>query len=73
MQNVNIGSEEFGAAADEPILLISSHEPAKPGHGAIIAEQIPDARLMIVQGMGHTLPPEVHDEPATAILTHTAG
>ncbi|MEV4567530.1 alpha/beta fold hydrolase [Nonomuraea sp. NPDC049419] len=57
-----------------PTLVIEgSHEPAKPGHGALIAEQIPDARLMIVQGMGHTLPPEVHDELAAAILTHTAG
>ncbi|MFB9469797.1 alpha/beta fold hydrolase [Nonomuraea salmonea] len=57
-----------------PTLVIEgSHEPAKPGHGALIAEQIPDARLMIVQGMGHTLPPEVHEELADAILTHTAG
>ncbi|MEV4807849.1 alpha/beta fold hydrolase [Nonomuraea sp. NPDC049421] len=57
-----------------PTLVIEgSHEPAKPGHGSIIADQIPDARLMIVQGMGHTLPPEVHEELADAILTHTAG
>ncbi|GAA2432300.1 alpha/beta hydrolase [Streptomyces macrosporus] len=57
-----------------PTLVIEgSHEPAKPGHGAIIAERIPDARLMIVAGMGHTLPPEVHEELATAILAHTAG
>lgn len=57
-----------------PTLVIEgSHEPVKPGHSALIAEQIPDARLMIVAGMGHTLPPEVHEELATAILTHTAG
>ncbi|WP_067857252.1 alpha/beta fold hydrolase [Nocardia shimofusensis] len=57
-----------------PTLVIEgSHEPAKPGHGALIAEQIPGARLMIVAGMGHTLPPEVHEELATAVLTHTAG
>ncbi|MGY1901026.1 MerR family DNA-binding protein [Nocardia gipuzkoensis] len=32
-----------------PTLVIEgSHEPAEPGHGAIIAEQIPGARLMIV-------------------------
>ncbi|MFB9469809.1 alpha/beta fold hydrolase [Nonomuraea salmonea] len=56
-----------------PTLVIEgSHEPVKPGHSALIADQIPDARLMIVQGMGHTLPPEVHDELAAAILTHTA-
>ncbi|MEU5863664.1 alpha/beta hydrolase [Nonomuraea sp. NPDC047529] len=40
-----------------PTLVIEgSHEPVKPGHGAIIAEQIPGARLTIVAGMGHTLP-----------------
>ncbi|MFI9844646.1 hypothetical protein ACIHFD_47000 [Nonomuraea sp. NPDC051941] len=48
MQNVEIWSEEFGAAADEPILLV------------------------MVEGMGHTLPPEVHEELAAAILAHTS-
>ncbi|MEV4400061.1 alpha/beta fold hydrolase [Nonomuraea sp. NPDC049607] len=57
-----------------PTLVIEgSHEPAKPGHGALIAEQVPGARLMIVAGMGHTLPPEVHEELAAAVLAHTAG
>jgi pimeloyl-ACP methyl ester carboxylesterase len=57
-----------------PTLVIEgSDEPVKPGHGAIIAEQIPGARLMIVAGMGHTLPLETHQELADAILTHTAG
>lgn len=57
-----------------PTLVIEgSHEPAKPGHSALIAEQIPDARLRIVAGMGHTLPPEVHEELAAAVLAHTAG
>ncbi|GAB3979998.1 alpha/beta hydrolase [Plantactinospora veratri] len=57
-----------------PTLVIEgSHEPVKPGHGAVIAEQIPDARLMVVAGMGHTLPPEVHEELAAAILAHAAG
>lgn len=56
-----------------PTLVIEgSHEPVKPGHGAIIAEQIPGARLLTVKGMGHTLPQETHQELADAILTHTA-
>ncbi|MEV4573710.1 hypothetical protein AB0K16_10635 [Nonomuraea jabiensis] len=56
-----------------PTLVIEgSHEPAMPGHGAIIAEAIPGAGLMMVEGMGHTLPPEVHEELARAILAHTA-
>ncbi|MET8867791.1 alpha/beta fold hydrolase [Nonomuraea sp. NPDC004580] len=55
------------------LVVEGSHEPAKPGHSAIIADQIPGARLMIVPGMGHTLPPDMHEELAAAILTHTAG
>ncbi|GAB2897647.1 alpha/beta fold hydrolase [Streptomyces mayteni] len=54
------------------LVVEGSHEPAKPGHGALIAERIPGARLLIVPGMGHTLPPEVHEELAAAVLTHTA-
>ncbi|GAA3539707.1 alpha/beta fold hydrolase [Nonomuraea rosea] len=49
-----------------------THEPVKPGHGAIIAERIPGARLLMIDGMGHTLPPEVHEELAGAVLAHTA-
>lgn len=57
-----------------PTLVVEgSHEPVKPGHSAVIAEQIPGARLKIVAGMGHTLPPQVHEELATAVLLHTAG
>lgn len=57
-----------------PTLVVEgSHEPVKRGHGAVIAEQIPQARLMIVAGMGHTLPPEAHEELAAAILAHTRG
>ncbi|WP_432746362.1 alpha/beta fold hydrolase [Streptomyces sp. JH002] len=57
-----------------PTLVIEgSHEPVKPGHGAVIAERIPGARLLIVAGMGHTLPPETHEELAAAVLAHTAG
>ncbi|MBF6338817.1 alpha/beta fold hydrolase [Nocardia abscessus] len=56
-----------------PTLVIEgSHEPVKAGHGAVIAERIPGARLMIVAGMGHTLPLEVHEELAAAVLAHTS-
>ncbi|GAB3906559.1 alpha/beta fold hydrolase [Microbispora bryophytorum subsp. camponoti] len=56
-----------------PTLVVEgTHEPAKPGHGALTAEGIPGARLMTVAGMGHTLPPEVHEELADAILAHTS-
>ncbi|MBF6179961.1 alpha/beta fold hydrolase [Nocardia otitidiscaviarum] len=55
-----------------PTLVIEgSQEPVKRGHGAIIAERIPNARLLMIAGMGHTLPPQVHEKLATAIRTHT--
>ncbi|MEV5827671.1 alpha/beta fold hydrolase [Spirillospora sp. NPDC052242] len=56
-----------------PTLVIEgTHEPVKPGHGAVIAERIPGARLLTPSGLGHTLPPETHEELAAAILAHTA-
>ncbi|TYB68894.1 alpha/beta fold hydrolase [Nonomuraea sp. PA05] len=56
-----------------PTLVVEgTHEPAKPGHGAIIAEMIPGARLLMIEGMGHTLPPEVLEELAEAVLVHTS-
>ncbi|MGC9669620.1 AAA family ATPase [Planosporangium sp. 12N6] len=49
-----------------PTLVIEgSHEPVKPGHGAIIAEQIPGVRLMIMAGMGHTLLAYVTFQPGS--------
>lgn len=57
-----------------PTLVVEgTHEPAKPGHGALIAEAIPGAELLMIEGMGHMLPPPVHEQLATAILAHTAG
>ncbi|MFI0355195.1 alpha/beta fold hydrolase [Actinomadura sp. 9N407] len=55
-----------------PTLVVEgTREPAKPGHGALIAAEIPGAGLLMIEGMGHTLPPQVLDELAAALLTHT--
>ncbi|MGW8529729.1 MULTISPECIES: alpha/beta fold hydrolase [Nocardiopsidaceae] len=82
MQNVSIWSEGFGADVEPvdalhrvraPTLVVEgTHEPVKPGHGAVIAGRVPGARLMRVAGMGHTLPSQIHQELAEAILAHTA-
>ncbi|GLZ79706.1 hydrolase [Actinorhabdospora filicis] len=54
-----------------PTLVVEgTAEPVKPGHGRLIAEAIPGAELLMIEGMGHTLPPEVHAELADAILKH---
>ncbi|SDM60462.1 alpha/beta fold hydrolase [Allokutzneria albata] len=56
-----------------PTLVIEgSEEPVKPGHGRLIAKEIPGAEYLEIEGMGHTLPPEVHAELAAAVLAHTA-
>ncbi|WP_329518783.1 alpha/beta fold hydrolase [Spirillospora sp. NBC_01491] len=56
-----------------PTLVVEgTREPVKPGHGALIAAAVPGAELLMIEGMGHTLPQQVHEELATAILTHTA-
>jgi pimeloyl-ACP methyl ester carboxylesterase len=55
-----------------PTLVVEGpREPAKPGHGALIAAEIPGAELLMIEGMGHTLPPQVHGELADAVLAHT--
>ena len=57
-----------------PTLVVEgTEEPAKPGHGALIAEAIPGAELLMVEGMGHTLPEPVHARLAEAVRAHTEG
>ena len=43
-----------------------------PG-GVETAQVIPDAKLHIIQGMGHELPPAVWPEIIEAIGVHTGG
>ncbi|MFJ8131055.1 alpha/beta fold hydrolase [Streptomyces hydrogenans] len=60
------------AAARVPVLVISAPaEPvAPPPHAEHLAQVIPGARLAVVPGMGHALPPEVHGPLAGEILRH---
>lgn len=49
-------------------------DPLVPlAHGRHTAACIPDARLWVVPGMGHDLPPPLHEELATGIADHAAG
>ncbi|MFJ6404774.1 alpha/beta fold hydrolase [Streptomyces hydrogenans] len=61
------------AAVKVPTLVISAPaEPvAPPPHAEHLAQVIPGARLAVVPGMGHALPPEVHGPLAGEILRHT--
>ncbi|MEU7245653.1 alpha/beta fold hydrolase [Streptomyces sparsogenes] len=58
---------------EAPTLVVEgTREPAKPGHGALIAEAIAGARLLMVQDMGHMIAPEVVEPIATALITSPA-
>jgi pimeloyl-ACP methyl ester carboxylesterase len=48
---------------DDPIL--------PPAHGVAVAETIPGARLLMLEGLGHELPRALFGEFARSILTHT--
>lgn len=43
-----------------------------PEHGEALAARIPDAQLMRLEGMGHSLPSPAREQIAEAVLKHTA-
>ncbi|MCA6091220.1 alpha/beta fold hydrolase [Streptomyces sp. SCA3-4] len=72
----DLNCEPTGALArvTAPTLVVEgTAEPAKPGHGRLIAEEIAGARLMMVQGMGHMLTPGAVAQVADALVAHMAG
>jgi pimeloyl-ACP methyl ester carboxylesterase len=59
-----------------PTLVVhGTEDPLFPlGHGEALAREIPGARLVPLEGMGHEMPPRpVWDTVVEAILDHTAG
>ena len=56
------------------LVLHGTEDPAFPlGHGEALAEEIPGARLLVLEGVGHELPPRpTWDRVVPAILEHTA-
>jgi pimeloyl-ACP methyl ester carboxylesterase len=58
-----------------PTLVVhGTHDPLFPlRHGEVLAEVIPGARLLVVEGMGHEVPPPpTWDVVVPALLEHTA-
>jgi pimeloyl-ACP methyl ester carboxylesterase len=77
---VNPGAIEMGGRWRErlgdvraPTLVIhGTHDPVfPPGHGEALANEIPDAELLLLEGAGHELPPPTWDVVVPAILRHT--
>ncbi|MFF9343134.1 alpha/beta fold hydrolase [Streptomyces sp. NPDC014773] len=66
-------TEELAAARVPTLVISAPAEPVTPPpHAEHLAQVIPGARLAVVPGMGHALPPEVHAPLAREILRHTA-
>ncbi|MDP4503811.1 alpha/beta fold hydrolase [Nonomuraea turcica] len=64
-------ADALGKVQAPTLVIEGTHEPVKPGHSAIIAERIPGAELLMIDGMGHMLAPQTYEELATAIVRHT--
>jgi pimeloyl-ACP methyl ester carboxylesterase len=67
-----------GALADIAVPTLVLHGTADPlfplAHGEALAEAIPNAALLQLEGVGHELPPPaVWDRVVTAMLRHTSG
>jgi pimeloyl-ACP methyl ester carboxylesterase len=57
-----------------PTLVIHGAEDplVHPSGGQATVDAVPNAKLKIVAGMGHSLPPELHDEIADSLAEHFA-
>jgi pimeloyl-ACP methyl ester carboxylesterase len=56
------------------LVLHGTEDPLFPcGHGEALAAEIPGARLLPLEGVGHEMPPRpVWDQVVAAIVEHTA-
>lgn len=70
------GAPFEGTLADltVPTLVVhGSEDPLFPGHGAALAAEIPGARLLVLDGVGHQVaPPSSWDALLPTLLEHTA-
>jgi pimeloyl-ACP methyl ester carboxylesterase len=64
--------DRLGAIAVPTLVIHGSADPLFPlGHGRALADEIPGARLLVLDGAGHLLDPADHDTVVRAILDHT--
>jgi pimeloyl-ACP methyl ester carboxylesterase len=65
--------ERLGEIGVPTLVLHGTEDPLFPvGHGETLAREIPDARLVTVEQMGHELPRRTWDVVVPAVLEHTA-
>jgi pimeloyl-ACP methyl ester carboxylesterase len=66
--------DRLAAIAAPTLVLHGTEDPLFPlGHGEALAARIPGARLIVLEGMGHQVPPpELWDVVVPALVAHTA-
>jgi SAM-dependent methyltransferase len=66
---------EFSQVTAPALIVHGTADPLFPyGHAEALAEELPDARLLPLEGVGHQMPPEATwDTVVPAILLHTSG
>ena len=69
------GTEMRGAVSEirAPALVIhGTDDPLFPlPHGEALAREIPDAKLLVLPGLGHEFPPSAWDEVLPSLIAHT--
>jgi pimeloyl-ACP methyl ester carboxylesterase len=65
--------ERLGEVRAPTLVIHGTHDPVFPdGHGVALANEIPGAELLLLEGTGHELPRPTWDVVVPAILEHTA-
>ncbi len=65
--------DRLGEIAAPTLVIHGDRDPVFPlGHAEALAQEIPGARLLVLERTGHELPPPVWDRVVPAILEHTA-
>jgi pimeloyl-ACP methyl ester carboxylesterase len=63
----------LGEIAAPTLVIHGTDDPLfPPAHGEALAREIPGARLLLVDGLGHELPPWAWDEVLPALIAVTA-
>ena len=66
--------ERLGEIGVPTLVVHGVNDPIFPlGHALALANEIPDARLLTLEGTGHELPRAVWDVVVPAVLRHTSG
>ena len=66
--------DRLGDLAAPALVIHGTDDPVFPlGHGQALAREIPGAKLLVLEGVGHEHPRRAWDRIVPAVLEHTAG